>query len=104
MDPEESYNLNDNLFPWYFGNDLVYIKMIQSKPPLIAVLASGQYGLVSCILEQRKYRCIWPHKNSRVCGHVQMYENGEIKKLPSEGHESKHRKVDCPKWYHLHML
>ena len=65
MDPEESYNLNDNLFPWYFGNDLVYIKMIQSKPPLIAVLASGQYGLVS--LPTRA-------KNTDVFGHIKTQE------------------------------
>ena len=130
MDPEKSYNLNDNLFPWYFGNHLVDIVMIQSRPPLIAVLASGQYGLVSLPTRAKKYRCIWPHKNSRVCGHVQMYENhegcsqesreevmlsqnkvsaydflkdipdfdinGEIKKLPSEGYESKHRKLNWP--------
>ena len=47
LDPESYYNLNENVFPLYFGNDLVDIECIQSKPPVMAVLTDGHYGLVT---------------------------------------------------------
>ena len=77
LNPESYYNLNENVFPWYFGNDLVDIECIQSKPPVMAVLADGHYGLVTLPVRAKKYRCVWPHKNSRVCSHVRVFETHE---------------------------
>ena len=77
FDPETYYKLDKNCFPWYFGSDLVDIEYIQEKPLIAAVLAGGQYGLVSLPTRARKYRCIYPHKESKVCSHVKTFENNE---------------------------
>ena len=77
LDPESYFKLDENCFPWYFGSDLVDIEYIQEKPLLVAVLAGGQYGLVSLPTRARKYRCIYPHKESKVCCHVRTFENNE---------------------------
>ena len=43
----------------------------------MAVLSDGHYGLVTLPIRAKKIRCVWPHKNSRVCVHVQTFENHE---------------------------
>ena len=77
FNPESYFELNENCFPWYFGSDLVDIEYINKKPLLVAVLAGGQYGLVSLPPRARKYRCIHPHKESKVCSHVRTFESNE---------------------------
>ena len=77
FDPETYYKLDKNCFPWYFGSDLVDIEYIQEKPLIAVVLAGGQNGLVSLPTRARKYRCIYLHKESKVCSHVKTFENNE---------------------------
>ena len=53
--PETYYKVDKNCFLWYFGSDLVDIEYIQEKPLFAAVLAGGQYGLVSLPPRARRY-------------------------------------------------
>ena len=49
----------------------------QSKPLLAAGLAGEEYGLVSLPPRAKKLRCVFPHKESKVCSHVQTFERNE---------------------------
>ena len=75
--PESYFKITENSFPWYFGSDLVDIEHLSEKPVLAAVLSGGQYGLVSLPPRAKKLRCIYPHKESKVCCHVKTYEENE---------------------------
>ena len=80
--PTDIFPLEDQLFPWYFGRDMVDIQVISKKPLLCAVLAGGEYGLVTLPPRAKKVRCVNPHKSSRQCSHVRVYE--EHNKEPEE--------------------
>ena len=77
LNPETYYPIDEHFFPWFFASDLTDIEHIQSKPLLAAVLAGGEYGLVSLPPRAKKLRCVFPHKESKVCSHVQTFERNE---------------------------
>ena len=64
-----------NTFP--HASDLTDFEQTQSKPLLAAGLAGEEYGLVSLPPRAKKLRCVFPHKESKVCSHVQTFERNE---------------------------
>ena len=67
--PDNHFDLENLTFPFYFGRDLVDIEQLSSKPQKYAVLANGEYGLVTLPPRAKKVRCTNPHKMSRDCCH-----------------------------------
>ena len=75
--PDNYFDLENLTFPFYFGRDLVDIEQLSSKPQKYAVLANGEYGLVTLPPRAKKVRCTNPHKMSRDCCHVEVLEHFE---------------------------
>ena len=73
--PHKQFDLANLNFPFYFGRDLVDLEEISSKPLKSAVLANGEYGLVTLPPRAKKVSCSYPCKMSRDCCHVEVFEN-----------------------------
>ena len=77
MTPQNYFEIEPENFPFYFGNDILDVEIIQNKPYLCAVLSKGEYGIITFPPRAKKPRCVMPCKNSKSCHHCILWERNE---------------------------
>ena len=75
MNPEKIFELDN--FPFYFGDDLTDVEIIDKQPYKCAVMVNGEYGLLTFPPRAKKPRCVMPCKNSKSCQHCFLWEKTE---------------------------
>ena len=77
MEPEKIFEIEPENFPFYFGNDLMDVEVIQNDPYKCAVLSRGEYGILTFPPRAKQPRCIMPCKKSKNCHHCFLWEQSE---------------------------
>ena len=77
LEPDKTFEIEPENFPFWFGNDMLDVEVIQKDPYKCAVLTKGEYGLLTFPHRAKKPRCILPCKNSKNCHHCMLWANNE---------------------------